>query len=83
MQTDVHKTLYFFYTTKKMSHVKTAVTKMRFVGRNSQAYYDNLHNGLSADFQTGYFFFKEALRWSLTKPQITILFYLVSLVSVT
>jgi len=56
---------------------------MRFVGRNSQAYYDNLHNGLSADFQTGYFFFKEALRWSLTKPQITILFYLVSLVSVT
>jgi len=31
MHTDVHKTAYFVYTTKKMPHVAT-VTKMCFVG---------------------------------------------------
>jgi len=27
-------------------------SKMRFVGSNIQVYYDNLHNRLSADFQS-------------------------------
>jgi len=36
MQTDVHKTAYLVYTTKKMPHVTVIVTKLRFVGRNSQ-----------------------------------------------
>jgi len=38
MQMDFHKTLYPFYTTKKMPHVTVTITKKRFVGRNSQVY---------------------------------------------
>ena len=38
MQMDVHKTLYPFYTTKKMPRVTVTITKKRFVGRNSQVY---------------------------------------------
>jgi len=38
MQMDVHKTLYPFYTTKKMPCVTVTITKKRFVGRNSQVY---------------------------------------------
>jgi len=37
MQMDVHKTLYPFYTTKKMPRVTVTLTK-RFVGDNSQVY---------------------------------------------
>jgi len=50
MQMDVYKTLYPFYTTKKMPHVMATVAKMRFVGSHSQVYYDNFTT-LSADFQ--------------------------------
>ena len=39
MQMDVHKTLYPFYTTKKMPHVDVMVrNKKRFVGSNNQVY---------------------------------------------
>jgi len=38
MQMNVHKTLYPFYTTKKMPHVTVTITKKRFVGSNSQVY---------------------------------------------
>jgi len=43
MQMDVHKALHPFFTTKKITHDAATVTKMRFVGRNNQVYYDNLH----------------------------------------
>jgi len=36
MQMDVPKMLYHFYTTKKMPHDKATVTKVLFVGSNSQ-----------------------------------------------
>jgi len=42
---DVLKTFYFFYTTKKMPYVAEAVKKVRFVGSNSQVYYNRLHQG--------------------------------------
>jgi len=64
---DVHKTLYSLYRTKKMPHV---TAKMSFVGSNSQVYYDNFNNRLSADFQCRALLFKEALLSSSTKPQI-------------
>jgi len=35
---DVHKTLYPFYTTKKMPRVTVTITKTRFVGSNNQVY---------------------------------------------
>ena len=38
LQMDVHKTLYPFYTTKKMPHVTATITKKRFAGSNSQVY---------------------------------------------
>jgi len=38
MQMDVNKSLYPFYTTKKMPHVAVTITKKRFVGSNSQVY---------------------------------------------
>jgi len=38
MQMDVHKTLYPFYTTKKMPHVTVTITTKRFVGSSSQVY---------------------------------------------
>jgi len=38
MQMDVHKTLYPFYTTKKILRVTVRITKKRFVGSNSQVY---------------------------------------------
>jgi len=44
VQMEVHRTFYLFYTTKIMPHVKARVTKLRFVGSNSQLYYDDLHN---------------------------------------
>jgi len=60
MQMDVPKTLYPFYTTKKMPHVTVTITKKRFVGSSSHVYlyYDNLHNAKSADFQRRAFLFK-------------------------
>jgi len=42
-----------------MPHVTATVTKMRFVGSNSQVYYDNLLNRPTADFQNGQFFSKK------------------------
>jgi len=85
MQMDVHKTLYPFYT-KENSYLTTRVTEMCFFGSNS--HYPgilryNLHNRLSADFQSRAVLIKEALPWSLTKPQIVTLFYLTRFVSVT
>jgi len=50
IQIDVHKMLCPFSITKKVSHVTTTVTKMSFCRNNNQAYYDNLHNRLFADF---------------------------------
>ena len=38
MQMDVRKTLYPFYTTKKMPNVTVAITEKRFVGSNNQVY---------------------------------------------
>jgi len=38
MQMDVHKTLYPFYTIKKMPHVTVIITEKRFVSSNSQVY---------------------------------------------
>ena len=64
MHTDIHKTAYLVYTTKKMPHVAATVTKMRFVGRNSQLYYNNLHNRLYTVFETSVILFKETLPWS-------------------
>ena len=58
MQMDVHKTLYPFYTTKKIPHVMATVAKIRFVGSHSQVYHDNLHQRLSADFQNRVLFHK-------------------------
>jgi len=60
MQMDVQKTLYPFYTTKKMPHVTVAITQKRFVGSNSQVYwyYDNLHGAQFTDFQRRAFLFK-------------------------
>jgi len=48
---------------KENAHVTTIATKIRFVGSNSQAYYDNFHNRLSADFQRRAFF-TEVFPWS-------------------
>ena len=66
-----------------MPHVAARVTKLRFFGSNGQEYYDNLHNRPPAAFQNRILLFKEALLWSLTKPQVMTLFYLARLVSVT
>ena len=38
VQMDVHKTLYPFYTTKKIHRVTVRITKKRLVGSNSQLY---------------------------------------------
>jgi len=38
MQMDVHKTLYPFYTTKKIPRVTVTITKKHFVSSNSQVY---------------------------------------------
>jgi len=38
MQMDVSKSLYPFYTAKKMPHVTVTITKKRFVGSNGQVY---------------------------------------------
>jgi len=45
MKIDVLEALYPFYNTKVTTHDTATVTKMRFVGSNSQMYYDNLHRG--------------------------------------
>ena len=83
MQMDVHKTLYPFYTTQKMPHVMATVAKMGFVGSHSHVYYDNFLHRLSTDlFSKQGTFFTKVLPLRLTKPQITILFYLARLVSV-
>jgi len=37
MQTDVHKTLYPFQTTKKMRRVRTIIRKMRFLALHKNA----------------------------------------------
>jgi len=65
MQMDVHKTLYPFYTTKKIPHVTATVAKMRFVGSHSQVYYDDFQNRLCADFQNRVLHFTIALPSSL------------------
>ena len=72
MQMDVNKSLYPFYTTKKMPHVTVTITRKRFVVSNSQVYwyYDNLHSAQSADFQRRVFLFKKALRWSVKKEEL-------------
>jgi len=64
MQMDVQKTLYPFYTTKKMRHVNVTITIKRFVGSNSQLYkyYDNLQSAQSTDFQGRAFRFKDVLQ---------------------
>jgi len=69
MQTDVHKPAYLVYTTNKMPNFTATLTKMRFVGRNSQPgiLYDNLHNRLYTDFEIRVIIFKETLPWSLKK----------------
>jgi len=59
------------------------VTETHLFGSNSQVYYDNLHNTLSADFQSRALLFIEALTRSFKKPQIMTLFYLARAVSVT
>ena len=38
VQINVHKMLYFFYTTKEIPHVTVTITEKRFVGSNSQVY---------------------------------------------
>jgi len=50
---------------------------------NSQVFYGNLHNCLSAGFPSKALLFKEALPWSLTKPETMTLFYLETHASVT
>jgi len=52
---------------------------MRFVGSNSQVYYDN---GYLQFFQND-ISFQRSIAMLLTKPQIMISFYLAGLVSVT
>jgi len=47
---DVHKTPYHFTQQRIFSVTRQQPQKMHFVGRNSQVYYDNLRNRLSADF---------------------------------
>jgi len=59
MHTDVHKTTYLGYTTKKIPHVAATVTKMCLVGRNSQIYCNNLHNRLYTVFEIRVILFKE------------------------
>jgi len=66
-----------------MFRVMATITEMRFVGSNSHVYYDNLRNSLSADLQSKLLFKqglpwskKEALPWSLMKPQYITFFYL-------
>jgi len=53
MQMDVHKPLYPFYNTKKMPRVMATVAKMRFVGSDSQLYYDNFTIGYLQIFKQG------------------------------
>jgi len=50
---------YLVYTTKKIHHVAATVTKTRFVGRNSQIYYNNLHNRLYTVFKIRVILFKK------------------------
>ena len=65
-----------FFLLKENSPCYGNSQKMRFVGSNSQVYYDNLYNSLYADFQSRALLYKEALPWSLMKPQILTLFIL-------
>jgi len=46
---------------KETPHITATVTKIRFVGRNGQVYYDNLHNRLYRDFKIRVILFKETL----------------------
>jgi len=83
MQTDVHKTAYLVYTTKKVPHVTVTVAKMRFVGRNSQVItilYIIVHNRLYTDFKIRVISFKETLPRSLKKEAChgRTLFYIAS-----
>jgi len=59
MQMEVHKTLYPFYTTKKIPHVIATVTKLLFVGRNSQVITIIYAIGYLHIFKAGYFFSKK------------------------
>jgi len=90
MLMDVHETIYPLYSQNKMLHVTATVTKMSFGCSNSQVYYDNSHNTLSADFKSRpilfveplpWSFTKEALQWSFMQPHIMTLFYLARLVN--
>ena len=76
MQMDVHKHF-------PLSTLRQQSQKMRFVDCSNQAYYDNLHKRLSADFKSRTLLFKEALPWSLRKPQMMTLFYVARLAVVT
>jgi len=68
------------------------VTKMRFVGSNSQVYYDNLHRRFFQRFSKQGTFFQKSIAMVfdersipmvLKKPQIMTLFYPERLVSIT
>jgi len=50
---------------------------MRFVCRNSQVYYDNLHNTLWADFPSRALLFKEALPCSLIDLVLAMIVYFI------
>jgi len=73
MQTDVYKALYPFYT-KKSLHFSAVVTKIRFVGSNSQVYFNKLQTRLSADFKQGTFLQRSILPWSLTEQHLCLYF---------
>jgi len=80
MQTDVHKALYPFYTTKIKPHVTVTATEMSFVGSNNQVYYANLHNNWNLSKQG--MSFPRSIAMVLTKPQNMTLFYLAKRVNV-
>jgi len=49
---------------KKSLHFTAVVTKIRFVGSNSQVYCNKLQNRLSANFKQGTFLQRSKLPWS-------------------
>jgi len=68
-----------------MPHVTTIVTKLRFVGSHSQAYYDILNSRLAAGFWIGYFFRRSIVMifWQNHILWVISLFYLARLIRVT
>jgi len=72
MQMYVHKTLYPFCTTNKMSHVMATVTKMSYFGSNSQVYYDNLRNRLQVRSHGGEFGGSDPKNTSCASPNCVV-----------